>query len=142
MTQIPVFRAKIIDCNEYVEGNLLAYPKQKEMWIEDHTTYEDIHSIDPSTLSIHFPDMLVCDSDRLLPNGEKDLRIFASLSEDGKGGDILFGKGDFKYLIKYYKCDPTGFHLDSGLRWGELKRLFDHDMKYIFELIKIAGIKE
>lgn len=45
--------------------------------------------IDVSTLSIHFPDTLACDSDRLLPNGEKDLRIFASLSEDGKGGDTV-----------------------------------------------------
>ena len=39
---------------------------------------EHIYEIDPTTLSIHFPDML--DS-----QGNK---IFASLQEDGKGGDI------------------------------------------------------
>ena len=44
---------------------------------------EHITEIDKTTLAIHFPDML--DS-----QGNK---IFASLSEDGKGGDIIHTDG-------------------------------------------------
>ena len=92
---IPIFRAKKIDSDKYVEGfykNVL-YSKDKHiitslvnisgvenniqktnLW--DYKNYE----IDPTTLALHFPDML--DSE-----GNK---IFASLSEDGKGGDCTF----------------------------------------------------
>jgi len=98
---IPIYRAKKIDSDEYVEG---LYLKVGHEWLdneyyhfiapEDVSFYErDIanggsiislnksamHVIDQSTLAIHFPDMI--DSE-----GNK---IFASLSEDGKGGDIL-----------------------------------------------------
>lgn len=86
-TNIPLFRAKKIDTEECVVGYLVpeydGYHCIHVSWVDD-----DIR-IDPSTLSIHFKDMLASDSDRLLPNGEKDLRIFASLSQDGKGGDML-----------------------------------------------------
>ena len=69
----------MLDCNEYVMG-----------WYSSPGIFgEDIHlsitnkdgeyRIDPTTLSIHSPDML--DS-----QGNK---IFASLQEDGKGGDII-----------------------------------------------------
>ena len=40
---------------------------------------EHIYEIDPTTLSIHFPDML----------DSQENKIFASLQEDGKGGDII-----------------------------------------------------
>ncbi len=39
----------------------------------------EVSEIDPTTLSIHFPDM----------KDSEDNPIFASLSEDGRGGDIL-----------------------------------------------------
>ena len=52
--------------------------------------FEHIYEIDPTTLVIHFPDML--DS-----QGNK---IFASLGKDGKGGDIL-DDGIFKRVCKY-----------------------------------------
>lgn len=122
-TQTPLYRAKKRDSDEYVEGNLIS--DGDDFYLSKiNTVYmmkDDGHSdnrlelilgisfeIDPSTLSIHFPDMLASDSDRLLPNGEKDLRIFASLSEDGKGGDTIFHKGDFcleskNDLIAIYK---------------------------------------
>ena len=111
MKTIPIYRARKIDSDKYVEGFLnkaehiyydddkndeTAYYIMKNMTTEcEDKSYFDFYGfkeIDPSTLSIHFPDMLASDSDRLLPNGEKDLRVFASLSEDGKGGDIVTGK--------------------------------------------------
>ena len=115
MTNIPIYRAKKIDSDKYVYGYYFPQDYTGDFSSEDaeereeiekhficgttvHNSYDDeeghftfmgIDEIDPSTIAIHFPDMLASDSDRLLPNGEKDLRIFASLSEDGKGGDIL-----------------------------------------------------
>jgi hypothetical protein len=74
-------------------------------------------TVDESTLSIHFPDMLGGDSDRLLPNGEKDLRIFASLREDGKGGDLggnytfVFQGGSVKSLY-VMKCSLLKEYID------------------------------
>lgn len=84
---LPIYRAKKIDSDEYVEGY---YSPDKNYQEHIHTIfYFDIGDfdvdrktttqIDPATLAIHFPDML--DS-----QGNK---IFASLSEDGKGGDKL-----------------------------------------------------
>jgi len=78
MTHIPIYRAKKIDGDEWVDGDLV------------RTSYEGIYingidlnegydfEIDQKTLSIHFPNMI----DK---NGK---RIFASLSEDGVGGDL------------------------------------------------------
>jgi len=85
---IPIYRAKKIDSDEYIEGYYQKYvyrPQfEKRTEISYHVVEETsiIHrsnEIDPLTLSIHFPDML--DSE-----GNK---IFASLSEDGRGGDTI-----------------------------------------------------
>lgn len=90
---IPIFRAKKLDSDEYVIG-----------YLEEHNTNDFYislipngiyaYKIDTSTLSIHFPDML--DSQRN--------KIFASLQEDGKGGDIVIIKDTtFEYTYKYIK---------------------------------------
>ena len=74
---IPIYRGlKLGTENEYVEGQYLAYKGYPTIFNEYGL---DGIEIDKSTLSIHFPDML--DS-----NGNK---IFASLQEDGKGGDVI-----------------------------------------------------
>ncbi len=72
---IPIYRAKKIDSDEWVEGLLFInhlgdYTKQESKSLLDI-------EIDPNTLAIHFKNMI----DK---NGKK---IFASLSEDGVGGD-------------------------------------------------------
>ena len=113
MVAVPQFRAKKIDSDEYVIGTIspcgnyiLSYFVGYQ-YVDEYknNTYFNI-PIDQSTLSIHFPDMLASDSDRLLPNGEKDLRIFASLSKDGKGGDILLFNDsiDIRELVTLYNC--------------------------------------
>ena len=84
---IPIYRAKRIDNDEYVEGYLLPEYKGKLhlsiKWTRDFDGLTpNFIQIDPSTLAIHFPDML--DS-----QGNK---MFASLQEDGKGGDIIISK--------------------------------------------------
>lgn len=116
---IPIFRAKNIDSDEYVEGDLFnekyIIPKsdlnkkildaiihiEKDVLKcgiinseckQEHEELnimlnkllvnerlEHITEIDPKSLSIHFPDMI----------DSKENKIFASLSEYGKGGDIV-----------------------------------------------------
>lgn len=85
---IPIYRAKKIDSDEYVEGCLIGDKRFNHYEIMKDGTFER-YVIDLTTISIYHQDMLASDSNRILPNGEKDLRIFASLQEDGKGGDIL-----------------------------------------------------
>lgn len=114
MNNIPIYRAKKNNSDKYVEGYYFPqewigdYPNEDaeereekikhfisgftthDIWEdeENHFRFMGIDEIDPTTLAIHFPNMLAQNSDRLFPSGEKDLRIFASLQENGKGGDI------------------------------------------------------
>lgn len=88
-TQIPIYRAKKIDSDEWIDGSYISdfFDVESNKYIGEviykltSTIGKDYFQIDQSTLAIHFPDMI--DSD-----GNK---IFASLSEDGKGGDIVSG---------------------------------------------------
>ena len=94
---IPVFRALIMSTeNEYVIGHYAG----EDVFGHNIVDVESGISIniDISTLSIHFTYMKASDSTRHMENGQKDLRIFASLSEDGKGGDI-----DLTEARKYLK---------------------------------------
>ena len=81
---IPIYRAKKIDSDEFVEGLLCrGYELRsgnEKPYIQDHTHRE--WQINPLTLAIHFPDMIDLEG----------TKIFASLSEDGKGGDIIHGQ--------------------------------------------------
>ena len=95
---IPIYRAKKIDSDKYEIGFLLnnmivtAYEQEVK---RDGIYWKSITTskIDPATLAIHFPDML--DS-----QGNK---IFASLSEDGKGGDIM-QDDEYIGIAKYIDC--------------------------------------
>ena len=127
----PIFRAKKIDSDEYIIGDLFdgkyiiakselnrdisealkhirediltkdcisAECKKEHRLLNKmlnkllvNERLEHIYEIDSTTLSIHFPDII--DS-----QGNK---IFASLQEDGKGGDIM--KDDEYYGIAKYK---------------------------------------
>ena len=149
MSNLPIFRAKKIDSEEYIIGDLfdgkyiiakselnrdiseaLKHIREDiltkdcistECKNEHHLLnkmlnkllvnerLEHIYEIDPTTLSIHFPDML----------DSQDNKIFASLQKDGKGGDIIncyLGKNQNiptrdKQTVKYYK--PYHFGLRS-----------------------------
>ena len=80
MINLPIFRAKKLGTqNEYVEGFLknCIDTGLDVFWIQSNEFID--YRIDIDTLSIHFPDML--DS-----QGNK---VFASLNEDGRGGDLF-----------------------------------------------------
>ena len=117
---IPIFRAKKLDSDEYVEGG---YSDTLFLCMGDiqghYISYKKINvvgreitlqeSIDPTTISIHFPDML----------DSKGNKIFASLQEDGKGGDIMqddeyFGIAKYKdcqFVVEYEDCIDN---IDNG----------------------------
>jgi len=95
--QIPIYRAKKIDSEEWVEGELTTYYEfrkvdrvrllnnrikvyaiREEMEDKYYCDYRT-RAIDPSTLAIHFPDML----------DKNDKKIWASLNESGIGGSLI-----------------------------------------------------
>ena len=99
---IPIFRAKKMDSDDYVEGigiednTLIEYIFQRSSYSSENIA--ETSEIDLSTLSIHFPNILAEDSDVYNSNGEKDLRLFASLEEFGKGGDIVTD-GEYDFVV-------------------------------------------
>ena len=107
---IPLYRAKRIDFDEYVEGYYL--PKYMQVYDESGviTRFEFMENviqkggtyfrIDPSTLSISFPAMI----------DSEGTRIFASLREDGKGGDICNLR---KSLMHSFVDEGTACYFDG-----------------------------
>ena len=79
---LPIYRAKKIGSDEYIIGHytekVKEYPGKHYIHFNNGYT-ETYERIDPTTLAIHFEGML----------DSEDNKIFASLSEDGKGGDLL-----------------------------------------------------
>lgn len=92
---ILIFRAKKIDSDEYVQGFLF---KDTDGYFRITNGIKDYkhplklpfeYLIDTTTLSINFPDM----------QDSQGNKIFASLNEDGKGGDIfILGDERLKYI--------------------------------------------
>ena len=102
---IPIYRAKKIGSYEWVEGHL-----SRNVFTADFSIIGDSNRygygfnyyIDASTLAIHFPNMI----DK---NGKK---IFASLSEDGVGGDKL--KSDYSNEPYRYVYNKGQFSIVTG----------------------------
>ena len=100
---IPIYRAKKIGSDGYVIGYYSpAYDIHH--YIITHlgvdtkvdVVYQmstDIHKIDPTTLAINFEDMI----------DNQGNKIFASLQEDGKGGDIM-QDDEYIGIAKYIDC--------------------------------------
>ena len=98
---IPIYRAKSNERqNTYVEGFLIGTDEEtglcairtKDDYIGGEICY--LH-----TLSIHFEDMIDIKGDK----------IFASLQEDGKGGDILFDM-EYEFTLTF---DGLKFRLEG-----------------------------
>ena len=87
---IPIYRAKKIDSDELVIGYLVPYTYENKEWIIQSRFNCNSDYIDPTTLSIHFFDML----------DSEGTKIFASLQEDGKGGDVIDDRNE-QMVVKY-----------------------------------------
>ena len=146
---IPIYRAKNINGVESHKG-LLKWNKNKtKFWINDFENGSQ--EIDPSTLAIHFPDLI----------DSEGTKIFASLSKDGKGGDnIKESPFTTKWVVKYGKYYENPFDSKRGdhlNRYGvfveadgeqkNINHLFtilneDHQKIETNERIKVTGIQE
>lgn len=124
-TNIPLYRAKKIDSGEYIEGFYVYDEVHKRHLIltnEMHGLSET--RIDSSTLSIHFPDMLDNDGNK----------VFASLSEDGKGGD--------EAITRDYPSIKSVVAYDEGcINVIGVGRVSSRFCSYRKQGIKITGIK-
>ena len=84
---IPIYRAKVLGLdNNYIIGFYQQYIEGFE-----NNIYHEINNtlIDPTTISINFPNM----------TDSQGNKIFASLNENGKGGDIfILGDERLKYI--------------------------------------------
>ena len=124
MINLPIFRAKRIDSNEYVIGYLLQdcfgfYIIQTDNALRCETLNQEAIEIDHQTLGISFSDML--DSQRN--------KIFASLSENGKGGDIIKLDDNIKTAIW---CSKTqAIMLYSKQTGSSILSLYKDDIKTI-----------
>ena len=119
MINLPIFRAKSNEQkNTYVEGLLIGVDEElnlctirtKDDYIGGEICY--LH-----TLSINFPNMLNIQGNK----------IFASLSENGKGGDILFDM-EYEYTLSF---DGLKFNLQglfSQTSFNEFDRWEDFDI--------------
>jgi len=125
MTQIPIYRARKLDSDEYIEGYLfIIWDKYYILWGTTNNIPNQIE-INPSTLAIHFPNMI----DK---NGKK---IFASLSKDGIGGDNLLNPLNEKCRCIYYDLRIVAIRLkDNGILAPET---FNNGLVEGFEIIGI-----
>ena len=106
---IPKYRAKKKKGNEYIIGNL-GNNIHGTYYITDNTSFGMgvfAIDIDPSTLSINFPDMLDLNNKP----------IFASLREDGKGGDNATHKLGYGVTFKYI----NGMFISLANKFNEFK---------------------
>ena len=128
MINLPLFRAKRIDSNEYVIGYLLQdcfgfYIIQTDNALRCGTLNQEAIEVDPQTLSISFSAML--DS-----QGNK---IFASLQENGRGGDIIKLDDNIKTAIW---CSRTqAIMLNSKSTGLSILSLYKED-------IEVIGVQE
>jgi len=135
MTQIPIYRAKKTDNDEWFIGYLLKYGDGYYIKL----LYDSIEiMIDPSTLAIYFPQMI----DK---NGKK---IFASLSEDGIGSDLIV-IDDVKYYMEIIGssvqlCDANEDEVGNSdtLEYDDYHRYSLEEVPYSIEVIGIHKDKK
>ncbi|TET74380.1 MAG: hypothetical protein E3J43_09965 [Candidatus Heimdallarchaeota archaeon] len=136
MTQIPIYRARKIDSDEWMEG----YYNPPFMYSTVDISKDNIgtfgtmvNMIYPKTIAIHFPNMI----DK---NGKK---VFASLSEDGIGSDLVV-IDDVKYYMELIGssvqlCDVNEDEIgNSGtLEYGDYHRCSLEETPYDIKTIGI-----
>lgn len=127
---LPIYRAKKIGSEEYVEGFLSWYFKlgsgEKYYAIKaDNNTY---YEIDPITLSINFSDM----------KDSEGTPIFASLNKKGKGGDVV-ANGYGESVIALYEEGSIRFRYEEALPLTQeiIEKCEDDEFLGFYELWQI-----
>ena len=137
MINLPIYRAFSETFDKYILGVPYFSDGRYYMLVDDCNKNNNIGSgsypIDETTLSIHFPDML----------DSKGNKIFASLQEDGKGGDkFLFDNEIFiiwfdNQSLKINATNKDNFECNCH---DSLQELYDFENK-CYDL-KIIGIQQ
>ena len=128
-SNIPIYRAKKIDSDEYVVGYLNYCKTHGLCFIAVFSDGESInYDVDSSTLSIHYPNML--DSE-----GKK---IFASLSESGKGGDRLVSYNHYFNMHDKWQDFEDTVKLELGCYTFDNTPFSEND----FTQIKVIGVQK
>lgn len=136
---IPIYRAKKLDSAKYVEGYLLPSLISNAM----HRILVDngsIYFVDDLTLAINFPNMI----------DSEGIKIFASLSDNGKGGDIV----EFEH-IRYLEDDEPSYmikglciFIDSSFLVEDIDNKFDRvfydemGRNFSNKELRVIGIQE
>ena len=137
---IPIYRAKKIDSDKYIQGYLLG------MWGEYFISWGETNhvpnkvQVDPLTLAIHFKGMI----------DSEGTKIFASLSDNGKGGDIV----EFEH-IRYLEDDEPSYmikglclFIDSSFFVDDIDNKFDRvfydeeGRNFSNKELRVIGIQE
>lgn len=118
--------------DEYIQGNLVNdrdgyYIFDVRFFPASSMPMDKFIEIDPSTLAIHFPDMI----------DSEGTKIFASLSEDGKGGSLVQMKDEGIVKFKY---DHLGICLSKIEKNFYIPMTQYQEVRYVFE--KVTGIQE
>ncbi len=118
---IPIYRAKSKENKtSYVEGLLISVLKEVGLCvIRTNKNYLSGEICCLATLSIHFPDMI----------DSQGNEIFASLQEDGKGGDICYVRdflyGDLQGVTRYednhFRIHRKGKAMGISLKCRDIK---------------------
>jgi len=125
---IPIYRAKKLTSDEYVEGS---YCDGNIIDI-DYEGFQTWTEIDTTTLAIHFPDML----------DSEDNKIFASLNEDGRGGDFGSCESGIKHLLIFDGFKVVGINTDfhgafKGTKHNNINKDFIKNTQW-----KVVGIQK
>lgn len=141
---IPIYRAlKLGTKDEYVEGqpiqfcgNTYLITRIDDIRLSDSSLHTRFTEIDPSTLAIHIDGMI----------DSEGTKIFASLSEDGEGGDKLHKIG-----VGFYKeIDEVGVAIIKNgncyIKYNKDKELLSlqvfHNAQKAISILKVTGIQE
>jgi len=128
---IPQNRAKKMYEDEYIFGTTINFCGNTYMIVNVRDVNlvlgfgginAEFYEIDPSTLAIHFPDMI----------DSEGTKIFASLSEDGKGGDICDDESKNLFVTIFIKNALCFKDLEDGFLIKE----------YETKWSKVTGIQE
>lgn len=131
---IPIYRAKKIDSDEYIEGCYSSYKVSSIAYEPNHSresfrSYnegnyindgDDEIEIDPSTLAIHFPEWKCLD-----PETGEDTKAFASLQKNRAGGDQIEIRDNFAGANGVLYFTGTKLMIDDIMLSEELIRAFE-----------------
>ena len=145
---IPLHRARKKNSNEYIIGYLIGIDKENNLCAvrQLNEEYVGVDICNLSTLSISFPDM----------TDSQGNKIFASLREDGRGGDIFEHSvncrldsprphdgtywiscksplvyKDFGFYFKYHIIDSTPKYADGKITNRKGLARFEKNLKVI-----------